>query len=152
MRENSSHSSCSLACDQLGRELDRHHHHAIVVGNDDIAGHHQHIAAGDRHIHRERHDGGLRMEVGRHAPHPQRQIELLGVRIIANAAIDHHAGAAAALEVGQHHLAEYAAAHVAARVDHHDIAGLGMIQHMAVQLLLGVGIFVDADTDPRAWA
>ena len=62
------------------------------------------------------------------------------MRIVADAAVDDHADAAAPLEVGQHHLAEDAAAHVAARIDDDDVAGLGVIEDMAVQLPLRVGV------------
>ena len=46
------------------------------------------------------------------------------------------------LKIGEHHVAEDAALHVAARVDHDDVAGLRVIEHMAVQLLLRLGVFV----------
>ena len=51
---------------------------------------------------------------------------------------------AAAREVGQHHLAEDAAAQVAARVHDHDVAGLGVVEHVAVELPLRVGVLVVA--------
>ena len=66
----------------------------------------------------------------------------LRLRVVADAAVDDHADAAAALEVGQHHLAEDAAAHVAARVHDHDVAGLRVVEDVPVQLLLGVGVLV----------
>ena len=71
-----------------------------------------------------------------------------------------------ALEVREHHLPEHAAAHVAARVHHDDVARPGVVQDVAVQLLLRLGVLVDlveilalrhelqsqrraGDTDPR---
>ena len=51
--------------------------------------------------------------------------------------------AAAALEVGQHHVAEDAAAQVAARIDHDDVARLRVVEDVAVQLHLRVGVLVD---------
>jgi hypothetical protein len=60
-------------------------------------------------------------------------------------AVDDDAGAAAALEVGRHHVAEHARAHVAARIDHDHVAFLDMVEHMAVQLRFGIGIFALAE-------
>ena len=57
--------------------------------------------------------------------------------IVADAAVDDHAGPAAAAEIGQHHLAEDAARHVAAGIDDDDVAGLGVVEHVAVQLRSG---------------
>ena len=44
-------------------------------------------------------------------------------------------------EVGQHHFAEDTTAHVASGIDHDDVAGLGVIQDMAVELSFRVLVF-----------
>ena len=89
-------------------------------------------------------DVRLGMKIRRHAAQPQAEIELLRLRIVADAAVDHHAGAAAAGEIGEHHLAEDAAPHVAARVDDDDVAGPRVVEDVTVELLLGVGILAVA--------
>ena len=91
---------------------------------------------------RERHEVGLRMKIRRQPADPQSEIEPLRVRVVADAAVDDDADPALALEVGEHHVAEDAALHVAARVDHDDIAGLRVIEDVAMQLLLRLGVFV----------
>ena len=47
------------------------------------------------------------------------------------------------LKEGQHHLAENPAAHVTPCINDDNIAGLGMIECMAVQLFFGIVIFID---------
>src|SRR3954454_21392719 len=69
---------------------------------------------------------------------------MLSLRIIADTAVDDHARPTTSLEVGQHHLAEDAAGQVTTCVDYHDIAGLRMVEHMPVELALGIRVFVDA--------
>jgi hypothetical protein len=100
--------------------------------------------AGDRDVDAERHDVGLGVEVGCDAADPQAEIDRPDIGDVAQAAVDHDADAAFALEVGQHHLAEDATSHVAPGVDHHHVARLGVVEHMPVQLPLGLGIFVVA--------
>jgi hypothetical protein len=132
---------------QLRREVDWHDDRAVVVGDDQVAGHNGHAAAGDRHVVGERHQAGLGVEVRRDAAQPQTEPQLLDLGRVADGAVDHHAGAALAAEVGHHHLAEHAAGQVAARVHDHHVAGLGVVQHVAVDLrlrvhVLGVGVQV----------
>ena len=62
---------------------------------------------------------------------------------VADAAVDDRADAAAPHEEGKHHLAEDAAVHVAARIDDDDVAGLGVVQGVAVEVFFRVGVFID---------
>ena len=129
---------------QFGRQADRHDDDAIVIGHNDVAGHDQGVAAGDRHIDGIGEDVGLRVVVGGHAFEEETNAQLFRFRKVANTAVDHHAGATATGKVGKHHLAKDAAAHVATRINHHNVAGLGVVEDMAMELLFRVGIFIDA--------
>ena len=51
--------------DEGGRQRHGNGDSAVVVGNDDLARHDQHVAAGDRHIDGEGNDTGLRVKVRR---------------------------------------------------------------------------------------
>src|SRR6185437_4284360 len=103
---------------------------AVVVGHNDVARHHRHAAAGDRRVDRERHQSGLRMEVGRDAVEPERHVELLHVDPVADGAVDHHAGTATTAEIGHHHVAEDAGGDIAARIDHDDVALFYPVEHV----------------------
>ena len=72
--------------------------------------------------------------IGCYPTQPHAHVELFGVRPITNAAIDHYAQAAFAHKIGQHHLTKYARCHIATRIHHNNVAGLGVIHRMAVQL------------------
>ncbi len=69
--------------------------------------------------------------------------QFLHLAEIAHAAVDDDPGAAAAHEIGQHHLAEHAAGHVAARVHDDHVPRSGVVEHVPVQLALRVGVLVD---------
>src|SRR5207253_653892 len=60
---------------------------------------------------------------------------------VANATVDHNAETAAATEVRHHHRPEDAAGHLSARIDHHDVTRLRVVQHVAVKLPLRLDIF-----------
>src|SRR3546814_390504 len=79
-----------------------------------------------------RHQVCLGMEIWRQSTYPHSEIEVLGVWVIPQATVDHDASATLALEIGEHHLAEDAALHVAASIHDNDVARLGMIQHVPV--------------------
>ncbi len=87
--------------DHLRGQRHRHADRAVVIGHDDVARHDRHAAAGDGHVDGKGHQPGLGVEVRRPAADPQRQVQLLQVGIVAQAAVDHHAGAAPALEIGR---------------------------------------------------
>ena len=116
----------------------------VVVGDDDVAGHDEGVAAGDGHVDCEGKDVGLGVEVGGGAAQPKPDVEVLEcLGEVADAAVDDCADAAASHEEGEHHLAEDAAVHVAARIDDDDVAGLGVVQGVAVELFFRVGVFID---------
>jgi hypothetical protein len=128
---------------ELGCEGDRDDHRAVVVGDDDVARHHDGVATGHGNIHRVGEDVGLGVKVWGRAAQPQSQTQVLGLAEVPDAPVDDDAHATTSGEVGQHHLAEDAAAQVTAGVHHDDVPGLGVVEHVAVQLLLRVGVLVD---------
>src|SRR5262245_37277623 len=65
------------------REAGGYDHRAVVVRDHDVAGNDRHAAARDRAVDGERHEVGLRVEVRRHAPDPQRHAELPDVWPVA---------------------------------------------------------------------
>ena len=116
----------------------------VVVSDDDVAGHDEGVAAGDGHVDCEGEDVGLGVEVGGGAAQPKPDVEVFEhLGKVADAAVDDCAAAAAPHEEGEHHLAEDAAVHVAARIDDDDVAGLGVVQGVAVELFFWVGVFID---------
>ena len=67
--------------------------------------------------------------------------ELLHLGPVAHAAVDDHARTLQPLEVGHHHVAEYSRGHVAAGINDDDVAFLGLVEHVPVQLLFDIGVF-----------
>src|SRR5690242_13216317 len=112
---------------QLRRELDRNDDNAVIIGDDDISRHDQHVSASERHINGKRDDVGLGVEVRGHATQPQTKPKFLDLRVVADAAIYDYSNAATAFEVCQHHLAKNTAAHITSCVDNYDVARLGMV-------------------------
>src|SRR3546814_20914314 len=115
--------------DQFFGMADRNDDRTVIVGNNDIARHDEHAAAGDRHVDAPRHQVCLGMEIWRQSTYPHSEIEVLGVWVIPQATVDHDASATLALEIGEHHLSEDDAIPVAASIHDNNVARLSLTQH-----------------------
>ena len=127
------------------------HDDTIVVGDDDIARDDGDTAAGNGNVDGVGIDAGLDMVVRCPAAQPQGNIEFFDIGPVAHAAVNDNARAAPALEIGRHHVAEHARTHIAARIHHHDVPFLNMVEDVPVQLRLWIGIFALAEQVRPLW-
>ena len=77
------------------------------------------------------------MGVRRYALQPHAKTKVLGISEVTNSAINDDPKATTPLEIGQHHVAKYAARNLAASVYDDNVAHLGVVEGMPMNLRIG---------------